>query len=329
MQLAQLREVASGVFQLSLPIPFENGSVNAYMLPGDEGVDLVDCGMNSPESLELLRTALREVGGRLPLRRVVVTHIHPDHYGAAGVLTNQDGAELYLHRLEVPLVHPRYLELEHLVAEVGRYLQIHGVPEVDAEQMRNASRQLRDFVTPAEAPVQLDGAETLGLGRRRLRVEWTPGHSPGHIVLFDPADHLLIAGDQLLHDTSPNIGLHPQSTPNPLDEYLAANQRLLGLRPAVVLPGHGEGFTDVEALVSGLAGHHQRRKERILGMMPDREVSAWQVALELWGSRPHLYEKRLALQEALAHLQSLAVEGALEKLVSAAAVSWRLPDRPA
>jgi glyoxylase-like metal-dependent hydrolase (beta-lactamase superfamily II) len=324
--LPELQEVASGVFQLGLPIPFENGIVNSFLFPGHGGVDLIDCGIDSPESLELIHRAVEEVGEGAPVRRLVVTHIHPDHYGAAGVLTEEDGAELYLHRLEVPQVHPRYLEPEQLVAEVGHYLRIHGVPEADAEQIRNASRRFRDFVKPAEVSVQLDGAETMELGRRRLRVEWTPGHSTGHIVLFDMAERLLFGGDQLLPDMSPNIGLHPQSTPDPLDDYLAANQRLLALGPKLVLPAHGQPFTDVEALVARMAEHHRRRKQRILEIIAGTEVSGWEIALELWGPRPHLYEKRLALQEALAHLQSLAAERKLEKLVSVTSVSWRKPD---
>jgi len=165
----ELSEVMPGVFELGLPIPFENGTVNAFLLPKDGIVDLIDCGMNSDESVEILRTAIREVGGPAArVRRLVVTHIHPDHYGAAGLFA-RDGAEIYLHRLEVPMVHPRYLDIEQLVAEVGRHLEVHGVPEADAEEMRDASRAMREFVTPAEVAVELDGAETLEMGRLRLR----------------------------------------------------------------------------------------------------------------------------------------------------------------
>ncbi|MEP7105020.1 MAG: MBL fold metallo-hydrolase, partial [Chloroflexota bacterium] len=221
----KLAEVAPGVHELSLPVPFEEGEVNIFLFRNGDHVDLIDCGMNQPESMAMVREGLRRVGGRP--RRLVVTHIHPDHYGAAGQMVEEFGMELYLHRLEVPLVHPRYLELETLVAEVGRHLSLHGVPTPEVEELKNASRSLRNFVTPAEADVQLDGAETLELGGRRLVVYWTPGHSPGHVCLFDPDARLLFSGDQLLAETSPNIGLHPQSTPNPLDDYVAALQRLV------------------------------------------------------------------------------------------------------
>ncbi len=322
---AEPTEVAEGVFELRLPIPFEDGRVNTYLFADGGHVDLLDCGMNSGDSIAAIRAAVKRVGGRGGrLRRLLVTHIHPDHYGAAGVLAG-DGAELYLHRLEVPLVHPRYLELEHLVAEVHHHLLIHGLPEPEAEVLSNSQRALRDFVTPADPAVQLDGAETIEMGRRQLRVEWTPGHSPGHVCLHDPADRLLFAGDQILPDVSPNIGLHPQSTPNPLDEYLESLHRLAALRPRLVLPAHGRPFTDPVRRVQSLSRHHRRRKDRIVEIVGEGEATGWEVAVQLWGVREQLYEKRLALQEALAHLQSLAVQGRLEKHASPRAVTWRRP----
>lgn len=320
--MAALNEVADGIFELRLPIPFEDGLVNVYLFVDGAHADLLDCGMNSEESLAEIRSALDEVG-RKRLRKLVVTHIHPDHYGAAGVLAGDGGADLYLHRLEVPLVNPRYVELEHLVMEVRHYLLVNGVPADEAEVLSNSQRALSEVVSPAEPAVQLDGAETLVLGRTEVRVEWTPGHSPGHICLFSEAAGLLFAGDHMLPDLSPNIGLHPQSTPDPLHEYLDGLTRMAGLRPRLVLPAHGRPFSDAAGRVEILKAHHRKRLDRARAIVGDGEVTGWEVALELWGRRENLYEKRLALQEALAHLQALAVDGALEKLVSPDSVRWR------
>lgn len=322
----QLEKVTGGLFELRLPIPFEDGRVNVFLFADGATVDLVDCGMNSPDSITAIRDAIRTVGGPDGrLRRLVITHIHPDHYGAAGVLAAEEGVELYMHRLEVPMVHPRYLELEQLVAEVGRHLQVNGVPEGDAEVLRNASRSFRDAVTPALPTVQLDGAETLELGGRHLRIEWTPGHSPGHICLYEAGEGILLAGDQLLPDLTPNIGLHPQSTPNPLDEFLESLTRLAALRPRTILPAHGRRFEDAGGRVEALTHHHNRRKDQIVEIVGGGEMTGWEVAVALWGEREHIWERRLALQEALAHLQSLAVEGRLEKLVTPERCTWRLP----
>src|SRR5579859_5385722 len=188
-----MTEMAEGVFELRLPIPFEDGLVNVFLFTDGGEADLLDCGMNSEESVEIIREAMRRLGAAR-LRRLVVTHIHPDHYGAAGTLAGEGGADLYMHRLEVPLVHPRYVELEHLVAEVHRYLSINGVPEEEAEVLSNSQRALSQVVKPADPAVQLDGAEDVQLGHHLLHVEWTPGHSPGHVCLFERSSGLLFAG---------------------------------------------------------------------------------------------------------------------------------------
>jgi glyoxylase-like metal-dependent hydrolase (beta-lactamase superfamily II) len=317
-----LNQVADGVFELRLPIPFEDGHVNVFLFPDGKEVDLLDCGLNEEQSLDSIRRALQQLGS-LRLRRLVITHIHPDHYGAAGILAGPGLADLYIHRLEVPLVLPRYVELEHLVQEVRRYLLVNGVPGDEAEELSNSQRALSQVVKTAEPSVQLDGAELLDVGRLRLRVEWTPGHSPGHICLYDAEHELLFAGDHILPELSPNIGLHPQSTPDPLHEYLDGLKRMAALRPNTVLPAHGRPFSDITGRVNALVQHHVRRLDQITEIVDGREKSAWQVALDLWGVRNNLYEKRLALQEGLAHLQALAVEGRVTKTVTPSSVRWR------
>ena len=318
-----LTEVAAGVFELRLPIPFEDGLVNVFLFTDGKAADLLDCGMNSDESLDAIRRALDHLGAKR-LRRLMVTHIHPDHYGAAGTLAGGDGlADLYIHRLEVPLVHPRYVELEHLVEEVRHYLLVNGAPLNEAEVLSNSQRALSQVVKTAEPSVQLDGAETVQLGTRHVRVEWTPGHSPGHICLYEAAEGLLFAGDHILPELSPNIGLHPQSTPDPLHEYLEGLRRMASREPNLVLPAHGRPFTQVAQRVDALVSHHRRRLDQIVEILGRDEKSGWQVALDIWGPRDNPYEKRLALQEGLAHLQALAVEGQVGKTVTPESVLWR------
>src|SRR5260370_7609965 len=86
--------------------------------------------------------------------------------------------------------------------------------------------------------------------------------------------------------------------------------------PALILPAHGRPFKDAASRVAALAAHHHRRLDQILEIVAGGERSAWNVALDLWGPRENFYEKRLALQEGLAHLQALAVEGRVVKRVT-------------
>lgn len=322
----QLTEVQEGIYELRLPIPWEGGWVNCFLLPDGDRVDLIDCGLNNADSIALITDAVREVGGpRGHLGALVVTHIHPDHFGAAGELVLHHGAQLYLHRLEEPLVSPRYQEVDALVEAVGRWLSLHGVPEPEAVEMKNASRWLRELVDPGEPALELEGAEMLRLGRRRLRVEWTPGHSPGHVCLYDPSDRTLFAGDHILPDASPNVGLHPQSTSDPLDDYLEGLRRLVDLEPVLVLPAHGRPMNGTGGRAGQVRAHHLRRKVQIEQLVTEQPLTAWEVAIAVWGQREHIHDQRLALQEGLAHLQSLAREGRVVKEASTVRIEWRRP----
>ena len=131
-----------------------------------------------------------------------------------------------------------------------------------------------------------------------------------------------VAYGTLLPELSPNIGLHPQSTPDPLYEYLEGLRRLAAYDPRLILPAHGRPFADAPTRVTALLAHHKRRLEQISAMVGNGEKSAWAVATELWGSRDNPYEKRAALQEGLAHLQALAVEGRVKKFVTPTSIRW-------
>src|SRR5260370_12685387 len=144
------------------------------------------------------------------------------------------------------------------------------------------------------------------MGRRQLRVEWTPGHSPGHICLYEQGETLLFAGDHRWPELTPIIGLHPQSTPDPLHEYLDGLKRMAAYEPRLILPAHGRPFTDAARRVATLAAHHSRRLDQILEIVSAGEKSAWEGALELCGPRDNPCRRRPAPPGALAHPHPVA-----------------------
>ena len=307
-------------------MPFELRHVNVFLLQDGNRFTLIDTGLQTEESRAALNQKLEAMEvpvGRIS--RILITHIHPDHFGLAAELRDRAHAELVIHRLEVALMEPRYARAEDLVHDVGDWLSKNGVPAAEAEFVKTASMAAREFVKVVEPDILLEGAERLPIGAEELEVIWTPGHSPGHCCFYWPARRLLFSGDHLLPKISPNIGLHPQSGADPLDDYLDSLARIERLDVELVLPAHGDPFADHRERVRVITQHHGERKAALLDLARDGEKSGWQLAGELFqGIRDrNVFQQRLALQETLAHCQSLAVEGRMRKQVKRDLVVWR------
>ena len=307
-------------------MPFELKHVNVYLLRDGGHFTLIDTGLQTEESRQALNQKLAAL--KVPvdrINRILITHIHPDHFGLAGELRERARAELVIHRLEVALMEPRYARAEDLVHDVAEWLSKNGVPPAEAEFVKSASMAAREFVSVVEPDTLLEGAERLPIDETELEVVWTPGHSPGHCCFYWPARRVLFSGDHLLPKISPNIGLHPQSGADPLDDYLASLARIRGLEIDQVLPAHGDPFGDHRERIEVIMRHHDERKAALVNLARDGAKSGWQLAGGLFRGvmERNVFQQRLALQETLAHCQSLAVEGRLRKELRRDLVTWK------
>lgn len=306
-------------------MPFELKHVNVFLLRDGDAYTLIDTGLQTEESRQVLNQQLSAMKVRVErISRILITHIHPDHFGLAGELRERSGAELVIHRLEVALMEPRYARAEDLVHDVGKWLSMNGVPEADAEFVKSASMAAREFVSVVEPDTLLEGAERLPMGDSEIEVIWTPGHSPGHCCFYWPARGVLFSGDHLLPKISPNIGLHPQSGADPLDDYISSLERIRRLEVETVLPAHGDPFYDHRERIAEIIEHHDARKAALVRLAADGAKSGWELAAGLFQGimQRNVFQQRLALQETLAHCQSLAVEGRLHKQVTRELVTW-------
>lgn len=318
-------EVYPSVYQLRVPIPNNPlGHLNSYLIRGDKGCLLIDAGWNTEEAFRSLDEQLLELGlGFRDITMVIITHVHPDHYGLAGRIKQISPTRFALHLWEKALIESRYVHYRELQAKIGHFMRRHGVPVEIADPLERASLPALDFVTVAWPDEVLYGGESFLFGDFEFEVLWTPGHSPGHVCLYEPAKKLLFSGDHVLPTITPNVSYHLQSGSNPLGDFINSLHQVQRLPVNLVLPAHEEVFSNLAARVEEIVRHHDDRKRRILDILGKGHKTAYFIAKQLTWNVPgnkllrlEALQQRFAVMETLSHLELLRMEGLVERTSS-------------
>lgn len=332
-------EIVPGVFQLKVPIPDNPlGFTLPYVITGVNGHAIVDTGWFEPESFEDLKRELRDHHiNALDIKRIIVTHIHPDHSGLAGPLRELTGAELITHELDSnrsPFALGGGLAIEQRT-QIRDWFVSNGVTleELRSGQASNPrmATAIQQYVVPKSDRL-VKGGEILEAGDADLEVIWTPGHSPGHICLYDRANKRLYTGDHVLPVITPNVSLRPLETGNPLAEFMASLRKLEHLDVDWALPAHEHAWQDLQHRILELIEHHEARLQEMIDAIGDDARTPYDIAsrikwnLEPWDKLP-FFHRRLALSETLAHLVYLESQGRVAHELRAEIIHYA-PARP-
>ena len=324
-------EVVPGLFRLALPLGIHGvPTVSSYLLRGDDGDTLVDCGIaaahghpgddasrpdTAADGTEALAAALGAVGGSLDrLERLVVTHAHIDHFGIAGEVVRRSGADLWMHRrTDVDLA--KYADPDEAIDRRTLMLADHGL---FGRELTETSEGLRDWlpVMPSigRPSTLLDGGERLAVGGRTWEVVHTPGHSPGHVCLWNAEERLLCSGDHLLQVVSPPVTFERGFETDPMGSYLASLDRVRALQPALVLPGHGTPFRDGSRRAETIAAGKRRRLAQVRELVDGRARTVPELTADVFGgARLTAAQRHFAMAEVLAYLAYHEARGVLAR----------------
>jgi glyoxylase-like metal-dependent hydrolase (beta-lactamase superfamily II) len=317
--------VAPGVHRMPLPMPGDAlKAINVYAVEDGDRIALIDSGWHTDDSWAALGGALREIGAEPgDVGRVLVTHIHHDHYGQAVRLRNEAGATVFLgageKRAMDTITDPAIRE----AANADRVFKLRQagadelVPTIE-EMMAAMARGPRPGMAVWEHPdVYSVDEQEIELQTRVLTTVSTPGHTAGHVSLLDRDARLFFAGDHVLPHITPSLGVEPFAGNGlSLVEFLSSLAKVRPLAVDRVLPAHGPDFPDLAARVDELTEHHAIRLQHCVDSLARGRTTAYEVAHDLpWTRRERRYEeldlsnRLMALTETVAHLELLAAQG--------------------
>lgn len=323
-------ELMPGIYQFKLPVPEAPAHffLNCYLVKGKQGWLLIDPGWNCPEASEVLEKELKSLGLDFSaITQIVVTHLHPDHFGLAKKVRKASGAEIAFHQAEKPFIeHMRssFSNFDQMMQDGLRWLFRHGIPQEEHESFQMASLgYLKEFLSAPSPQKTLLGGEIISTGLFNFEVVWTRGHSPGHICLYEPERKILFSGDEVLPITTPIIGLYDEAEGNPLADYISSLKALEKLTVNMVFPGHENVFSGLQERIAQLYQHHEARKAAVLDALRECPKTTFEVAIAVPWRGPNgktLYwqdltqgDKWMAMMETLAHLQFFILEGTVKR----------------
>jgi len=320
-------QVAPGVYWVRMPLPFSLNHINLWLLEDEDGWTMVDTGIRAPQVRDVWETIFTNFLGAKPIRRIIVTHYHPDHSGLAGSFVRRFNAPLHMTRTEFLFVRMLYHDRwDAIPAEVLEFYRRAGFGDDRlALQRERKSAGFRGIVSePPIGHVRLRDGDQLKIGNRSWQAVIGRGHAPEHLCLWSPADKLIISGDQILPRISSNVSVHAtEPDADPLREWLESCARLRDLLDdqTLVLPAHNEPFYGACLRLQGLIDRHEANMVQLAAMCdtPKRVIDVFPALFK----RPvGENDMMLATGESLAHLNCLAARGTLVRESDASGVLW-------
>jgi glyoxylase-like metal-dependent hydrolase (beta-lactamase superfamily II) len=301
-------EVAPGIHWLSMPLPFQLDHINLWLVDEDDAWTVVDTGIGNAETRALWEKILQR-----PVKRVILTHYHPDHAGNAAWLCQRHSAELWTTQGEYLTAHAvRSSSAGYTADAVLSVFRKNGLDAERAARMRTSRNRYAELVP--EFPLsyrRIIEDDEVRIGSHRWRAIVGHGHAPEHLSLYSSALNTVIAGDMLLSTISTNVSvwsIDPEG--DPLRLFLDSIARYRDLpEDVLVLPSHGKPFRGAHKRVQQLEHHHRERLTELSASLRNKPQSAAELLGVLFRRPLDAHQTFFAMGEAIAHLHYLYYAG--------------------
>ncbi|MBI4303157.1 MAG: MBL fold metallo-hydrolase [Chloroflexi bacterium] len=320
-----VEEILPNLYKNTVPLPNNPlQALNSYIIKGRNRNLMIDTGMNREECWAAQTAALKELNIDLNKTDFFITHLHADHLGLVGRLFT-DTSAIYFNK-------PDALAAISDTAwrRNGPFAIKNGFPEEECKTALN-NHPGRKYSTKGYMPYTtvVDG-DIVNIGDYSFRCVQTPGHTRGHMCLYESSKKLLLSGDHILIDITPNISLWSDDE-NPLEEYLCSLDKTSKLDVELVLPGHRSSFKNCRERIDQLKHHHEVRANEVLRILEKGDLTAFQIAslmtwdmsYKYWEEFPP-HQKWFAFGEAVSHLKYLMEKQKVEKRANGQGVLFSL-----
>jgi len=299
-------EILPDLYRIKIPLPESPLKyLNSYVVKSPDRTLIIDTGFNRNECFDAMYNGLREINVNLADCDFFITHLHADHFGLISRLAVET-SKIYFSRPDSEIIES-WEGFEPMIEYAGK----NGFPE---NELRTALHQHPGYKYGSDWTPDmsvLEDGETITFGNYCFECVETPGHTLGHMCLYEPEKKILIAGDHILQDITPNIQCWSDKE-NPLEKYLSSLDKVYKLDVGLVLPGHRRLFKEHRARIDELKRHHEKRAEEILDILKKGSGSAfeiasgmtWDIKFDSWDDFP-VAQKWFATGEAISHLRFL------------------------
>ncbi len=324
----EIKQVVEGVFWIRMPLFFSLDHINLWLLDDGDGWILVDTSIHTKDMVEIWEMLIEKYCQNKPIKKVICTHMHPDHVGMAGWIVERFGCALLMTRLE-------YLTCRVLAADTGRpappegisFYQQHAMPEHFVENYKKLFGSFGKVIYAMPQSYQrLDDADILTIGGRQWEIVVGNGHSPEHASLYCKDLDVFITGDQVLPKISSHIGTFPtEPDADNLSDWLDSCAKLKERVPdtVLVLPAHNTPFYGLHVRLQKLIESHEKALSRILKLLSTpRNANDSDLFSNLFKRKIDDTNLGMALSETLSHLNCLMKRGLIERRQDENGILW-------
>ena len=299
--------------RVRVPLPFSLKYVNSYVFREDGGLTIVDPGIHTADVEALWTSWLADNGYTFQsIRRIVLTHHHPDHYGYAGRMQQlSGGAPVWMARKGHMQTQRIWVGERDLAVKQFAGFQAHGLPETDWAPMQAHMDSYLPQVSPHPDVRYIEAGETIRLGGGTWTAYEMGGHAFGQLCFYEANTKQLLLGDHVLPQITPNVAYLPDVDTDPLATFIEALGRIQQFEVSMGYPGHRDPFANVAERAQTIIEHHLERLEKMKVMFVDEPLTAHAICLGTFGEQLGVHQMRFALSETIAHLYYLVNQGQL------------------